>query len=96
MIYKFDEEKYRLLKENPHKIAWEDFKRGINDFPDYAQINNPYLVKCSSDYWFWRKFFNEFFKTDRCRFNFILRLINSFMITGEELIATNKANYSSG
>ncbi|WP_438348012.1 hypothetical protein ACP8HI_20505 [Paenibacillus sp. FA6] len=37
MIYKFDEEKYRFLKENPHKIAWEVFKRGINDFPDYAQ-----------------------------------------------------------
>lgn len=88
MIYKFDEAKYKFLKENPHKIAWDDFRKGSDHFPDYAQIVNPYLVKGSPDYWFWRKFFNEFFKTDRCQFNFMLRLINSFMITGVKPIAT--------
>lgn len=89
MIYKLDEEKYWFLKENSHKIVLGNFKRGIKNFSDYAQINISYLVKGSSDYWFWRKFFNGFFKTDRCHFNFILRLINFFMIIGEEPIATN-------
>ena len=90
MIYKFDESIYKFAKENPDKIAWDDFRRGSNDFPDYAQIANPHLVKGSTDYWFWRKFFNEYFKTSRCQFNFMLRLINSFMITGEKPIATNE------
>ncbi len=81
VIYKFEEAKYQFAKNNYKKIDWEDYKNGIEDFPDYNCITNPYLVRGSDEHLYWKKIFDEIFHTN-CYFPFIVRLINSFLITG--------------
>lgn len=81
MIYKFNDFTYQYAKNNPDNIDWEDFANGRKDFPDYHCIANPYLSKGSEDHLFWEKYFNNLFGK-KCTFPYIVRLINSFMITG--------------
>lgn len=85
MTYQFDEKKYQFAKSNPNKILWKDFALGIEDFPDYHCIANPYLIKGSADHIFWSNHFNKLFRKN-CTFPYITRLINSFMITGAKTI----------
>jgi hypothetical protein len=82
-MYKFDEEKYQFAKKNFENIIWEDFKRGSKDFPDYNCISNPYLIKGSEEHIYWKRIFDDIFHAN-CYFPFIARLINSFLITGEQ------------
>lgn len=82
MIYKFNDFTYQYAKNNPDNIEWEDFANGIKDFPDYHCIANTYLSNGSADHLFWKKYFNNRFGK-KCTFPYIVRLINSFMITGQ-------------
>jgi hypothetical protein len=85
MMYHWNEEVYRFVKDNPHMIAWQDFAtdKASIVFGDYHCICNPYLFRGSKDHIFWQKYFNNYFKCKRtCTFPFITRLINSIMITG--------------
>lgn len=87
MAYKFDEAKYQFAKNNYKRVAWNDFKDGRKDFPDYNCIANPYLIKGSDEHLFWKRIFDDLFETN-CYFSLIVRVINSFMITGENAIKT--------
>jgi hypothetical protein len=81
MIYQFNKSMYQYAKDNPNKIAWKDFSKGRKDFADYHCIANPYLIRGSADHLFWESQFNNIFGK-RCTFPFIVRLVNSFLITG--------------
>lgn len=83
MTYQFDETMYQFAKDNRDKIAWQDFAEGREDFLDYHSLANPYLIKYSEEHQFWQKYFNKLFGKN-CTFPFIVRLINSFLITGQE------------
>lgn len=83
MTYQFNEFMYQYAKDNPDKIAWKDFAEGKKDFPDYHSIANPYLIKGSSDHLFWESYFNKVFGKN-CTFPYIVRLVNSFLITGQQ------------
>jgi len=82
MTYQFDEAMYQYARNNPEKIAWQDFAEGIEDFPDYHSLANPYLIKHSAEHLFWQEYFNNLFGKN-CTFPYIVRLINSFLITGQ-------------
>lgn len=82
--YEFNEEKYAWLKQNPDKVAWRDFADGRKDFDgEWANIANPYLKDDYDE--FWKEYFSNYFECD-VKYNFVLRIINSFMITGESPI----------
>jgi len=82
MKYLFNETMYQYAKNNPDKIFWQDFAEGIDDFLDYPCLENPYLVKYSAEHQFWQKYFNKLFGK-RCTFPYIVRLVNSFLISGQ-------------
>lgn len=85
--YKFNESKYKWVKDNRDKVVWEDFRKGIDDFPDYNCILNPYLVKHSDEHKFWADFFKEYFSLERNPdYHLVVRLVNSFMITGADTV----------
>ena len=81
-LYNWNEEKYQHARKYPDSIDWEDFASGIRDFPDYASIANPYLIRDQEDHKFWHDFFTERFQKN-CYFGFVTRIINSYMIAGE-------------
>lgn len=81
-LYQFNNFIYQFAKNNPDKIAWVDFAYGRKDFPDYHCIANPYLVRGSSDHLLWENHFSKIFMK-RCTFPYIVRLVNSFLITGQ-------------
>lgn len=85
MTYPWNERKYQMIRRNPDRVAWKDFAtdQARKDFNDYFCIANPHLIRGSQEHIFWQRYFNTFFQCN-CRFPFIVRLINSFMITGEE------------
>jgi len=82
MSYQFDNAIYQYAKNNPDKINWKVFAEGIEDFPDYHDIANPRLIKYSTEHQFWQKYFNNLFGK-RCTFPYIVRVVNSFLITGQ-------------
>jgi len=47
-------------------------------------MENPYLIRGSADHLYWEDYFNKKVFTNKCKFPFIVRLINSFLITGQE------------
>lgn len=79
--YEFDYGKYLWAKDNFHLIAWDDFANARKILTAWPCISNPYMIYGSEDYVEWQKRFNTYFKK-RCTFPFMLRLINSFLITG--------------
>ncbi|MBX4271780.1 hypothetical protein [Clostridium estertheticum] len=85
VMYKFDEKKYQYAKNNFNTIIWEDFKEGGKFFPDYTCILNPYLIKGTEEHIYWKEKFDDIFHTN-CYFPFISRIINSFLIAGEQPI----------
>lgn len=82
MLYQYNEFMYQYAKKNPNKIVWKDFSKGRKDFADYHCIANPHLIRGSVDHLFWQSQFNKVFKK-RCYFPFIVRLVNSWLITGQ-------------
>ena len=83
MTYPWNEKKYQLIRRNPDMVAWRDFASARSEFGDYFCVANPHLVKGSGEHLFWRDYFNAYFHCS-CTFPFIARLINSFMVTGEQ------------
>lgn len=85
MIYPWNEKKYRIIRQNPDRVAWKDFADDTarREFVDYFCIENPHLIKGSQEHLFWQDYFNAYFHCN-CTFPFIARLINSFMVTGEQ------------
>ena len=65
--------------------TWKDFADDTarREFVDYFCIANPHLIKDSREHLFWQDYFNAYFHCN-CTFPFIARLINSFMVTGEQ------------
>ncbi len=76
-------EKYMLARNNPNKIAWEDFLKGRKDFPEYHIIPNPFLIKGNNEHLFWKEYFETRFNV-KPTFPLIVRLINSWLLTGEK------------
>lgn len=85
MIYPWNEKKYQIIRQNPDRVAWRDFADDTarREFVDYFCIANPHLIKGSQEHLFWQDYFNACFHCN-CTFPFIARLINSFMVTGEQ------------
>ena len=83
MTYPWNEYMYQTIKQNPQMVAWRDFatNKARLVFDDYHCIANPHLIRGSKEHLFWQDYFNKYFNC-RCTFPFIVRLINSFMITG--------------
>ena len=81
--YEFNEFMYQHAKNSPDKIDWEEFAKSRKAFPDYHCMANPYLVRGSDEHLFWESYFNKRFDC-KCTFPFIVRLINSLLITGQE------------
>ena len=81
MMYSWNDEIYRVIRQNPDKVAWKDFasEKARRDFNDYFCIANPYLIKGRPEHLFWKNYFDNYFNCN-CTFPFIVRLINSFMI----------------
>lgn len=85
MVYVWDEEKYQRIKRNPDLVAWKEFAtdKARLDFDDYCCIENPHLIRGSQEHLFWQNYFNALFGC-RVTFPYIVRLINSIMVTGEQ------------
>ena len=85
MVYAWNEGKYQRIKCNPDAVAWKEFatNKARLDFSDYCCLQNPHLIRGSQEHLFWQKYFNAFFGC-RCTYPFILRLLNSSMVTGEQ------------
>ena len=83
MTYPWNENVYQMIKQNPNKVAWKDFAtdKARLIFDDYHCIANPHLIKGSQEHLKWKKYFDKEFNCN-CHFPFIVRLVNSFMITG--------------
>lgn len=85
MTYAWNEKKYQIIKRAPGAVAWKKFAtdKARLEFDDYCCIANPHLIRGSQEYLFWQNYFNAYFGC-RCTFPFIVRMVNSFMITGEQ------------
>jgi hypothetical protein len=78
--YIFDYKDYLWAKCNFNKIEWSDFALAVNEFADWPAMPNPAFGRCSRDCCEWRKLFTAYFGK-RCTFPFMLRLINSVLLT---------------
>lgn len=85
MTYAWNETKYQKIRRNPDAVAWNEFASGRarREFDDYFCLANPHLIRGSEEHLFWQDYFNDYFGC-RCTFPFIARLIQSFMIKGEQ------------
>ncbi|MEG0641406.1 MAG: hypothetical protein RR515_02315 [Clostridium sp.] len=86
ILHEFDEAAYSWTKQNFNRIAWDDFAKARRVF-QWSSIPNP-LEYGSDDYWEWKKLFDNYFGK-RCNFNFMIRLINSFLITSAKPLISN-------
>ncbi len=84
-MYIFPKELYDYAKHNKDKIAWKDFAKGRVNFPDYGALANPKLIRGSKEYNEWKEYFDGLFKCS-CNFPFILRIVNSLLVTGAKKI----------
>lgn len=85
MAYAQNENKYQIIEHDPDAVGWKEFAidKVRLEFDGYCCIANPHLIRGSQEYLFWQKHFNVYFGY-RCTFPFIVRMVNSFMITGEQ------------
>lgn len=80
-VYQFNESTYQWLLQNKEKVAWNDFANAGDEILDWSCLSNPYIYKDSKDYKAFKDFFDVYFQKN-VYFNFVLRIINSFMIVG--------------
>lgn len=62
-----------------YRINWHDFRAGREDFPECYSIPSPF-TKYSEQHLFWKDFFDSYFNAN-CQFPFIVRILNSFLLT---------------
>ena len=83
MKYQWNENVYQMIKQNRNMVAGKDFATNNARlvFNDYHCLANPHLIKGSTEHIKWKEYFDTKFGSN-CSFPFIVRLINSFMVTG--------------
>ena len=86
VYYSFDSNDkalYQFARKYPNSIKWEDYasSKGRKVFPDCYSLQCPFF-RGGIEHAFWSKYFNSYFGK-KCTFPFIVRLINSFLITGK-------------
>ena len=70
---------YDMIRKNPDMVCWKDFACGKSDFPDYASVSCP--IACGSDeHKFWNRYFSKLFGKKYVHYDFIARLLSSFML----------------
>lgn len=71
----------RLAARYRNNIDWHSFKHSHKDFPEYAMIPFPFC-RNSIVALAWQNYFSTVFGC-RVNYNFMVRLLNSFVITAE-------------
>ena len=75
----WDTNAYTIIRNNPDMVCWEDFAKGKNDFPEYPSVSVP-IQYGDSEHQFWNGYFKRYFGKEYVHFDFIIRVLSSFML----------------